>query len=67
MVSDYKSDAKASGTVPSYATGITSDANGLQNGETIDFTKSTVALSDNFAQADAGMYQHDWCAEDSDY
>ena len=65
MVSDYKSDAKASGTVPSYATGITSDANGLQNGETIDFTKSTVALSDNFAQADAGMYQHDWYNDDT--
>ncbi|WP_288851288.1 hypothetical protein [uncultured Mitsuokella sp.] len=65
MVSDYKSDAKASGTVPSYATGITSDANGLQNGETIDFTNSTVALSDNFAQADAGTYQHNWYNDDT--
>lgn len=57
-VSDYKSDAKPSGTTLSYATGVTSDTNGLQNGETIDFTKSTVALSDNFAQADAGTYTH---------
>lgn len=65
VVSDYKSDAKASGTVPSYATGITSDANGLQNGETIDFTKSAVALSGNFAQADAGTYQHDWYNDDT--
>lgn len=65
VVSDYKSDAKASGTVPSYATGITSDANGLQNGETIDFTKSTVALSDNFAQADAGTYTHNWYNDDT--
>lgn len=65
VVSDYKSDAKASGTVPSYATGITSDTNGLQNGETIDFTKSTVALSDNFAQADAGTYQHNWYNDDT--
>lgn len=65
VVSDYKSDAKSSGTVPSYATGITSDANGLQNGETIDFTKSTVALSDNFAQADAGTYTHNWYNDDT--
>lgn len=65
VVSDYKSDAKASGTVPSYATGITSDTNGLQNGETIDFTKSTVALSDNFAQADAGTYTHNWYNDDT--
>lgn len=65
VVSDYKSDAKVSGTTSSYATGITSDANGLQNGETIDFTKSTVALSDNFAQADAGTYQHDWYNDDT--
>lgn len=66
VVSDYKSDAKASGTTPSYATGITVDGeNGLQNGETIDFTKSTVALSDNFAQADAGTYQHDWYNDDT--
>ena len=65
VVSDYKSDAKASGTTPSYATGITGDANGLQNGETIDFTKSTVALSDYFAQADAGTYQHDWYNDDT--
>lgn len=65
VVSDYKSDAKASGTVPSYATGVTSDANGLQNGETIDFTKSTVALSDNFAQADAGTYTHSWYNDDT--
>lgn len=65
VVSDYKSDAKASGTTPSYATGITGDANGLQNGETIDFTQSTVALSDKFAQADAGTYQHDWYNDDT--
>ena len=65
VVSDYKSDAKASGAVPSYATGITSDTNGLQNGETIDFTKSTVALSDNFAQADAGTYTHNWYNDDT--
>ena len=65
VVSDYKSDAKASGTGPSYATGITSDANGLQNGETIDFTKSTVTLSDNFAQADAGTYTHNWYNDDT--
>lgn len=65
VVSDYKSDAKASGTTPSYATGITSDANGLQNGETIDFTKSTVALSDKFAQADAGTYTHNWYNDDT--
>ena len=65
MVSDYKSDAKASGTTPSYATGITSDANGLQNGETIDFTNSTVALSDKFAQADAGTYTHNWYNDDT--
>ena len=65
VVSDYKSDAKASGKTPSYATGITGDANGLQNGETIDFTKSTVALSDYFAQADAGTYQHDWYNDDT--
>lgn len=65
VVSDYKSDAKASGTVPSYATGVTGDAEGLQNGETIDFTKSTVALSDNFAQADAGTYTHNWYNDDN--
>lgn len=65
VVSDYKSDAKASGTTPSYATGITGDAKGLQNGETIDFTKSTVALSDNFAQADAGTYTHNWYNDDN--
>lgn len=65
VVSDYKNDAKASGTVPSYATGVTGDANGLQNGETIDFTQSTVALSDKFAQADAGTYQHDWYNDDT--
>lgn len=65
VVSDYKSDAKASGTTPSYATGITGDANGLQNGETIDFTQSTAALSDKFAQADAGTYQHDWYNDDT--
>ena len=65
VVNDYKSDAKASGAVPSYATGVTGDDEGLQNGETIDFTKSTVALSDNFAQADAGMYQHDWYNDDT--
>lgn len=65
VVSDYKSDAKASGTTPSYATGITGDANGLQNGETIDFTQSTIALSDKFAQADAGTYQHDWYNDDT--
>lgn len=65
VVSDYKSDAKASGTVPSYATGVTSDDEGLQNGETIDFTKSTVALSDNFAQADAGTYTHNWYNDDT--
>lgn len=68
VVSDYLSTAKksgAEGAEPSYKTGITSDANGLQNGETIDFTKSTVALSDNFAQADAGTYQHDWYNDDT--
>lgn len=65
VVSDYKSDAQPSGTTPSYATGITSDANGLQNGETIDFTKSAVALSDNFAQADAGTYTHNWYNDDT--
>lgn len=64
-VSDYKSDAKPSGTTLSYATGVTSDTNGLQNGETIDFTKSTVALSDNFAQADAGTYTHKWYNDDT--
>lgn len=64
-VSDYKSDAQPSGTTPSYATGITSDTNGLQNGETIDFTKSTVALSDKFAQADAGTYTHNWYNDDT--
>lgn len=66
VVSDYKNNAIASGTTPSYATGITVDGeNGLQNGETIDFTKSTVALSDNFAQADAGTYQHNWYNDDT--
>ena len=66
VVSDYKNNAIASGTTPSYATGITVDGeNGLQNGETIDFTRSTVALSDNFAQADAGTYQHDWYNDDT--
>lgn len=65
VVSDYKSDAKASGTTPSYATGITGDANGLQNGETIDFTKSTVALSDHFAQTGAGTYTHNWYNDDN--
>lgn len=65
VVSDYKNDAKASGTVPSYATGVTGDAEGLQNGETIDFTQSTVALSDNFAQADAGTYTHNWYNDDN--
>lgn len=65
VVSDYKNDAKASGTVPSYATGVTGDVKGLQNGETIDFTKSTVALSDNFAQVDAGTYTHNWYNDDN--
>lgn len=66
VVSDYKNDAKASGTTPSYATGITVDGeNGLQNGETIDFTNSTVALSDKFAQADAGTYTHNWYNDDT--
>lgn len=68
VVSDYLSTAKksgAEGAEPSYKTGITSDANGLQNGETIDFTKSAVALSGNFAQADAGTYQHDWYNDDT--
>ena len=68
VVSDYLSTAKksgAEGAEPSYKTGITSDANGLQNGETIDFTKSVVALSGNFAQADAGTYQHDWYNDDT--
>lgn len=65
-VSDYKNDAIAYGTTPSYATGITVDGgNGLQNGETIDFTKSTVSLSDNFAQADAGTYTHNWYNDDN--
>lgn len=65
VVSDYKNDAKPSGTTPSYATGVTGDDEGLQNGETIDFTKSTVALSDNFAQADAGTYTHNWYNDDT--
>ncbi len=65
VVSDYKSDAKQSGTTPSYATGITSDTNGLQNGETIDFTKSTVNLSSDFYKADAGMYTHNWYNDDN--
>lgn len=65
-VSDYKNDAIAAGTTPSYATGITVDReNGLQNGETIDFTQSTVALSDKFAQADAGTYTHNWYNDDN--
>lgn len=66
VVSDYKSDAKASGTTPSYATGITGDAKGLQNGETIDFTKSKVNLSQDFYKADVGTYQHDWYNDDTD-
>ena len=66
VVSDYKNNAIASGTTSSYATGITVDGeNGLQNGETIDFTNSTVALSDNFAQADAGTYTHNWYNDDT--
>lgn len=66
VVSDYKNNAIASGTTPSYATGITVDGeNGLQNGETIDFTNSTVALSDKFAQADAGTYTHNWYNDDT--
>ena len=68
VVSDYLSTAKKSGAKGaelSYKTGITSDENGLQNGETIDFTKSTVAMSDNFAQADAGTYTHNWYNDDN--
>lgn len=65
VVSDYKSDAKASGTTPSYATGITGDANGLQNGETIDFTYSEVKLSKDFYKADVGEYKHDWYNDDT--
>lgn len=68
VVSDYLSTAKKSGAKGaelSYKTGITSDENGLQNGETIDFTKSTVAMSDNFAQADAGKYTHNWYNDDN--
>lgn len=65
VVSDYKSDAKASGTTPSYATGITGDANGLQNGETIDFTNSEVKLSKDFYKADVGEYKHDWYNDDT--
>lgn len=66
VVSDYKNNAIASGTTSSYATGITVDGeNGLQNGETIDFTNSTVALSDKFAQADAGTYTHNWYNDDT--
>lgn len=66
VVSDYKSDAKASGTVPSYATGITVDGeNGLQNGETIDFTGSKVDLSQDFYKADVGEYKHDWYNDDT--
>lgn len=65
VVSDYKSDAKAFGTTPSYATGITGDANGLQNGETIDFTNSEVKLSKDFYKADVGEYKHDWYNDDT--
>ena len=65
-VSDYKNNAIASGTTSSYATGITVDGgNGLQNGETIDFTQSKVALSDHFAQANAGTYTHNWYNDDN--
>lgn len=65
-VSDYKNDAIASGTTSSYATGITVDGgNGLQNGETIDFTNSEVKLSKDFYKADVGEYKHDWYNDDT--
>lgn len=68
VVSDYLSTAKksgAEGAEPSYKTGITSDANGLQNGETIDFTGSKVDLSQDFYKADVGEYKHDWYNDDT--
>ena len=66
VVSDYKNNAIASGTTPSYATGITVDGeNGLQNGETIDFTGSKVDLSQDFYKADVGEYKHDWYNDDT--
>lgn len=66
VVSDYKNNAIASGTTSSYATGITVDGeNGLQNGETIDFTGSEVDLSQDFYKADVGEYKHDWYNDDT--
>lgn len=66
VVSDYKNNAIASGTMSSYATGITVDGeNGLQNGETIDFTGSKVDLSQDFYKADVGEYKHDWYNDDT--
>lgn len=66
VVSDYKNNAIASGTTSSYATGITVDGeNGLQNGETIDFTGSKVDLSQDFYKADVGEYKHDWYNDDT--
>ena len=66
VVSDYKNDAKPSAGTSSYVTGVTRDADGLQNGETIDFTKSKVNLSQDFYKADVGTYQHDWYNDDTD-
>lgn len=68
VVSDYLSTAKKSGAKGaelSYKTGITSDENGLQNGETIDFTNSDVELSQDFYKADVGEYKHDWYNDDT--
>ena len=68
VVSDYLSTAKKSGAEGaelSYKTGITSDENGLQNGETIDFTNSDVELSQDFCKADVGEYKHDWYNDDT--
>lgn len=68
VVSDYLSTAKKSGAEGaelSYKTGITSDENGLQNGETIDFTNSDVELSQDFYKADVGEYKHDWYNDDT--
>ena len=63
MSTAKKSGAK--GAELSYKTGITSDENGLQNGETIDFTNSDVELSQDFYKADVGEYKHDWYNDDT--
>lgn len=66
VVIDYKNDAKPSAGTSSYVTGVTRDADGLQNGETIDFTKSKINLSQDFYKADVGKYQHNWYNDDTD-